>query len=121
MANKKTGFKGTMDGANTYELGDIGSVGGTMLIEIDATAFVGTGAILKAKGRDGATYKAIPYTPLHLNGAVGDMEPASTAITGASLIQIVIADGMSLMLDLSGVGAYTSGSLAYQVYPTGAK
>lgn len=121
MANLKTGLKGVMNGANTYEIGDIGQDGGTFLIDVNKSGFTGTGAILKAKGRDQATYKAIQYAAYHINGASADPTAfISTPITDESLIIVVVADGMSLMFDLSGGGAWASNALNYQAYPSGA-
>lgn len=112
--NGERSFK--IDGANQYQLGDAAlGVVGTLAIHIvnDATL---VGAItVKARSRvkdasdANIPFLPIPYEKLYLNGAVGDGSLVSTTITGDSII-LVPASGLEIALDLTGVGAYTSGS-----------
>lgn len=104
----------TMDASNNYVLGDVGPRGGVMTVQL--TAVSGTRSVV-VKGRAknaGANWVAIPYRPLHLNGSVSDGIEVSTAITGTSLIEIPIADGMDVSLE----NTHTSGSMTVAAYPS---
>jgi hypothetical protein len=80
--------------------------------------FTGTGALVKAraKGEDSTAWRAIPYTSRHLNGAVSDDTSKATALTSSSLIQVTVADGMEVALDLSG-GGWTAGTITVTAKP----
>lgn len=100
-------------GTDTYILGDTGNINvGTMAIQV-VTRSAGTISIaVQGRSRLGAgtdaqpPLVAIPFLPLHLNGAVGTYGTGSTAaLTGNSLI-LVPASGLDIALDVT----YTSGT-----------
>lgn len=103
-----------MNSTDNYIIGETGQRGGTWTIHLQAVS--GTrSAVVKARAKGSSkTFVAIPYTPLHLNGAASDGVPVSTAITTDSLIQVVVADGMDVSLD----NTNTSGSISVTAQPS---
>lgn len=104
----------TVNAANQYILGDVGDRGGVITIHLVSSSFSGTIGIT-GRLRGQSAFVAIPYTSLHLNGAVGTGAIVSTGITGTSLIQVVVADGMDIAVNCS---AFTSGSMAGAFFPS---
>lgn len=122
MADKRvnTTRKFTIDGQNTYILGDASNrVVGTFAVQIvNDGVFVGS-ITVKARSRvpeaddDGVAFVATVYEKLNLNGAVGDGSLVSTAITTSSLI-LIPASGLQVALDVT---AYTSGTATVYITP----
>lgn len=106
----------TIDGQHAYVVGDTGQRGGTWTFHLQSSSFNGT-VTVKGKGkRSSLTPVAILYSPHFINGSVAAAaDPVSTGITGTSLIQVVVADGMDVVLDC---GTYNSGSLSVCAQPS---
>lgn len=99
--------------ADEYNLGGPGDRSGTMTIGLLSVSFSGSITVTgRAKGQ--AAFVAIPYTSLHVNGAVGTGAQVTTAITTTSLIQVRVADGMEVALLVT----YSSGAMEVVVVPT---
>lgn len=118
MANVAKGRTGTINSADNYQIFNAGGSGGggVWTIQLDSSSFDGS-ITVKARALGATAYLAIDYTPRHLNGSASDSVAVSTAITGTSLIQIVIADGMEVSLDCT---MFNSGSMTYKAFPSAA-
>lgn len=115
------GRKGTINAQETYVIGNVGIQGGSWTVHMEADgSWSGT---IKVKGRATKPTNAtapltavqITYTKQYLNGSVADGTIVSSDITGTSLIQIVVADGIDLILDCT---TYAAGSMAVQAFPS---
>ena len=121
---KYTGKRsGRIAEAGEFVIGNVGVAGGTWTVHLESDSFAG-GSTITVKARatkpTGAsaplTEVAIPYRPLHINGsAAATTEEVTTAITGTSLIQVPLADGLDLVLDCT---TYGTGAMNYHAYPS---
>jgi hypothetical protein len=96
----------TVTGTDNYILTDIGDGAvGELIIDFKVlSAITGTVAI-KARAKGAADFKAVYYTPLHVNGSAADPTvPVTTAISSASLIALD-ATGMQISIDAANLSA----------------
>lgn len=103
----------TINTADNYVIG-VGSEhsASTCFIEGTATAFTGTGLIVKGRKKGStAAFVAIPYVRRFVAGAVSDDTVVSAALAATFAIK-VDATGMQISLDNS--AGYVSGSFAVE-------
>lgn len=118
---QRSGVINTTNGAGEYVIGNVGVQGGTWTVHLESSSFSGSITVMGRATKPthasaSLTEVAIPYRPLHINGSVAaSTDEVSTAITGTSLIQIPVADGIDLILDATSV---VSGTMTYHAYPS---
>lgn len=109
-----------IDAVNRYIIGSPSAKSGSLLIHIDNDNTL-AGASIAVEGRARGTsfgWEPIPYVRLSLAGTASDGTVVSAALTDTAIIQIPVADGLEVSLDVTTATSITGSASARAVPST---